>query len=304
MAESKSFRLYVPLQTREGEWLNAPEDGRLTVLGQPGRIIVIPAFTAPPGKVRMPTAIRQALLFDPLPEAEARRLLADLVTRMSVLSFHESVTFEIPHQWVEIKEIHGSHNLGQPALILAHFEPIPMGGVAFTSSSREASHFLETKLSQCPVITDERILTAIDLANGSRHDTLERSKFLAWLTILDSLAIGRKRPEKICEWLDEKIAEAECLKDENLKSGLGSLKWESRKAAIKNLIGRAGQALGEENEKIEERKTLVVSLYDVRSKLSHAGSNPIGHEHLSQAWDLARWLLAAVILFPRVLDEE
>jgi Apea-like HEPN len=154
-------------------------------------------------------------------------------------------------------------------------------------------------LSAGPVITDERILTAIDLVNGSRHDTLERSKFLAWLTVLDSLAIGRKRPEKICEWLDKKIAEAE---DENLKSGLGNLKWESRKAAIKNLIERAGQALEEENEKIEERKTLVVRLYDVRSKLSHAGSNPIGHEHLSQAWDLTRWLLATVILFPGVLD--
>jgi hypothetical protein len=140
-------------------------------------------------------------------------------------------------------------------------------------------------LSECPVITDERILTAIDLANGSRHDTLARSKFLAWLTILDSLAIGRKRPEKICEWLDKRIAEA---KDENLKSGLGNLKWESRKAAIKNLIERACQALAEENEKLEERKTLVVSLYDVRSKLSHAGSNAIGHEHVSQAHDLTR----------------
>ena len=98
MAESKTFRLYVPLQTREGEWLNAPDDERLTVLDHPCRIIGITAFTTPPGMVGMRQAIRQALLFDPLPEAEARRLLADLVARMSVLSFQESVTFEIPHQ--------------------------------------------------------------------------------------------------------------------------------------------------------------------------------------------------------------
>ena len=126
-----------------GEWLNAPDDERVTVLGHPCRIIGITAFTAPPGMVGMRQAIRQALLFDPLPEVEARRLLADLVVRMSVLSFQEGETFEIPHQWVGINEMHGSHDLGQPALIPARFESIRTGGAVFTSSSREASHFLE-----------------------------------------------------------------------------------------------------------------------------------------------------------------
>jgi hypothetical protein len=196
------YRLYVPLETSEGEVLTPPADGRLLVLGRRSRINAQHEFRSPDVMVGPRNAIRQSLLFDPLPEAEARRLLDELLSLMPVLSFREQVTFYIPHDWVEKNDVHGVHNLSQPALVRETFESRPTGGAVFSSSSRQASDFLETRLSECPVVTDERVRVAIDLANAARHETLARSRFLSWMTIIDSLALSDKRPNVVCDWLD------------------------------------------------------------------------------------------------------
>ena len=163
--------------------------GRLTVLGHACRLAAqdLPQIT--PGMTGSPIAVRQYLLFDPLPESEARQLLDELISRMSVLAFKEQVSYEIPHAWIEKIEDIGVHNLTAPALIPSHLEAKPVAAYAYSSSKRQAVDFLESKLGACPAVSDEHILAAIDLANACRKDSLPRSIFLSCLTIIDSLAL-------------------------------------------------------------------------------------------------------------------
>jgi len=177
-ASELKFWLHVPLQTAHSEWLAPPNDGRLTILGYPCRLLAAVLPQVPADMTGSPIAVRQYLLFDPLPESVARKLLDELVSRMPVLAFKEQVSYEIPnHAWVEKKENHGVHNLTYPALIVSHLEPKPASLGAHSKSTRGASDFLETKLAACPAVSDERILAAIDLANATKRESLARSIF-------------------------------------------------------------------------------------------------------------------------------
>src|SRR5262249_27479732 len=157
-------------------------------------------------------------------------------------------------------------------------------------STRQAVHVLESLLVTCPAVSDERILAAIDLANTTTRETLPRSIFLSWLTIIDSLAIRKDRPANICDWLDKKIAEAKALKDHGLSSALGGLKQESHSTAIRNLISRAGTVMAENQTQVKERQDLALKLYRVRSRLSHKGTEILKGGEVGEARDLARFV--------------
>ena len=248
--------------------------------------------------------VRQYLLFDPLPESEARCLLSELISRMRVLAFQLQVSYEISNpQWIETLTDHAVHNLTVPALISAHLMPHPVGLNAFSKSTRQAVNVLESLLGACPAVSDERIVAAIDLANATQKETVSRSIFLSWLTIIDSLAVRKDRPANICYWLEEKITEAKSKKDDGLLSALRGLKQESHGTAIKNLISRAGQALGENDAQVRARQILVAKLYKTRSGLSHSGNKLLDPTELGEARDLARFLVDAAIQHPRILDE-
>jgi hypothetical protein len=247
--------------------------------------------------------VRQYLLFDPLPEAEARKLLDDLILRMPVLAFKEQVPYEVPHAWVEKKEDVGVHNITVPALIASYLEPKAAGAYVYSSSHRGATDFLGSKLAACPVVSDERIRAAIDLANASRNENLPRSIFLSWLTILDSLATRKERPLNICNWLEEKITEAHKLKEPGLASALGNLKHESHSTAIRHLIEVAGRAIGEDQAHMKAQQALATQLYRIRSGLSHSGTTMLDPANVSDACALARFVLDAAIQYPNILEE-
>lgn len=298
------FWLHVPLQTAPSEYLSPPADGRLIVLGYPCSLRAPTSHEIPKDMTGSSVAVRQYLLFDPLPESVARKLLGELVSRIPVLAFKQQVSFEIPNSaFVTKREDHGIHNLTYPTLIASHLKPQITAGYLHSKSTRQAADFLESKLAACPPVSDERTLAAIDLANATKRESLARSIFLSWLTILDSLATRKDRPTAICDWLDEKIKEAKALKDHGLSSALGGLKQESHSAAIQNLIGRAGAAVSENEEQVKERQDLAVKLYKTRSRLSHEGVEILAGGEVGEARELARFVVDAAIQHPHILDE-
>jgi predicted ArsR family transcriptional regulator len=113
-----------------------------------------------------------------------------------------------------------------------------------------------------------------------------RSIFLSHLIILDSLATRRERPTNIRKWLDEKITEVQEHKDDALASAIKNLKQESHGTAIKNLIERAGRAMGERGEEIKARQNLAAKLYAVRSGLAHSGTKTLDPENMGMR---VRW---------------
>lgn len=300
--QESTFWLHVPLESIRGDWLKPPPDGRLTVLGHRCRLFARPLHNPGPDMTAPPMVVRQYLLFDPLAETEALKLLDDLKTRMPVLGYTEQIWYRIPGPWTSRNEAHGVYDGPTPSFILSQFEPKPAWLDAHSSSHRFAADLLETKLPACPAVKDERIRTAIDLANASGQDSLPRSIFLSHLTILDSLATRRDRTKNICNWLDEKIVEANKLKESGLASALGNLKRESHGTAIKNLIKRAGEAMEESGAQIEIRQNLAVKLYALRSGLSHSGTQTLDPQNVSDARTLARFVIDAAIKCPSVLD--
>jgi len=113
----------------------------------------------------------------------------------------------------------------------------------------------------------------------------------------------KHRPADICNWLDEKIAEAKAKNDDSLLSGLRGLRQESHGAAIKNLIGRAGRAMGENEAQAKARQGLAGNLYTTRSGLSHSGNKKLDPQEVGDAHNLARFLIDAAIQYPHILNE-
>lgn len=303
-ASEPKFWLHVPLQTAHSEYLEPPADGRLVVLGYPCNLCAPASHEIPKDMTGSSVAVRRYLVFDPLPESVARKLLDELVLRMPVLAFKQQVSYEIPNSaFVTKREDHGFHNLTYPTLIASHLKPTIKGGYVYSKTSRQAVGFLDSELASCPHVSDERILAAIDLANATRRESLARSIFLSWLTILDSLATRKDRPAAICDWLDEKIKEAKALKDHGLSSALGGLKQESHSVAIQNLICRAGAAMSENKEQVKGRQDLAAKLYKTRSRLSHERTEIIAGGEAGEARELARFVVDAAIQHPHILDE-
>jgi len=157
-------------------------------------------------------------------------------------------------------------------------------------------------LDVCPRVEDERIATAIELAISAQYDTLPRSVFLTYLTIVDSLAIRGDRPLNTQEWLAKTIEESLQLNDQGLTTSLCQLKQESHGSAVRELVQRAGSAMGEDISKIKERQQVATKLYRVRSGLSHNRNATLTSTHIEDARKLVTFIIDAAIQSPAVLD--
>jgi hypothetical protein len=295
------FWLHVPLETTRGDWLKPPGDGRVTVLGKPARLLERD-LPAPNSLASANTAVvKQWLLFDPLPESDAKLLLKDLRARFPVLALRQSAALRVGASALHVSP-YAMYNGPIPTLIPAHFTPSPIWAEATTTSYIDGLHALEVALNNCPSVTDDRVLAALELAIASRYDVLPRSVFLAQLTILDSLAERKERPAAIKEWLDHKIAEAQSLNDIGLISSLGNLKRGSHGGAVRELVSRAACASGLNPTEQKKMSDLASDLYRVRSSLSHAGGST--NLDIEGARRLVSLVLNAAISNPSVLDAE
>lgn len=157
-------------------------------------------------------------------------------------------------------------------------------------------------MNDCPPVTDDRLLAALELWVTASYENLPRTKFLTYMTILDSLSIQAKRAEAIVQWIDAKIYEAQALNDPGIVGALGNLKRVSHKAALKALVARAADQTRLPASAVEAKTRLVGALYDARSKLSHQGSSV--HLDPASARDLAAFVLRSAITSPSILDVE
>ncbi len=302
-ATPELFWLHVPLETTRGDWLKPPPDGRLTVLGWPARLCSRKQTNMSSLTNAGTGAMLQWLLFDPLPERDAENLLAQLRAKIPVLSLRQDAALRVGASPLRRHDI--SHYNGPvPTLIPAKFpEPVAAWVDVRIESHLDAKDTLERVLSGCPDVQDERIRAAIDLSIASRYDVLPRSIFLAQLTIVDSLAERADRPATIQKWIDEKIKEAEAMKDDGLVNALNNLRQGSHGGAVRSLVRRATRLRGLDDKKVQEAVKTIGALYGVRSGLSHAGgATTFKPEYGGQARDLARLVLEAAIQDPRVLD--
>jgi hypothetical protein len=297
------FWLHVPLQTTRGAWLILPAlDGRLTVLGHPARLCERPLPDFGGLKSMDPVVIGQFLLFDPISEGEARSIFRELVARMPVLSLRLGVSLRIPAGELH-KSVGGFFNGPLPSLIPADVKPNPVWAEGEITCYRDGADALR-QLAACPAVHDERIKAAIDLAIGSHYDFLPRSVFLSLLTIIDSLAVQKDRPDTVRQWLEVKISEARSLGDQALISGLQQLKRTSHMSAVRELVGRAARAEGEQESEIKERQTRVAQLYKLRSGLSHDGKGGLDGTKVAEAREIAKFVLEAAIEHPGILDAD
>jgi len=293
------YWLHVPLETTRGDWLKAPDNGRLQVLGRPARLL---ERTLPRQDTLTSTStavVRQWLLFDPLSEGDARSILSELRARFPVLSHKQSAALRVGASALHIAE-HAIYNGPIPTLIPAHLKPDPAWAELQMTSYLDGRDVLERSLIQCVPVADDRLLAALDLSVASRYDVLPRSIFLAQLTILDALAERVERPKSIKAWLDEKIMEARALGDLGLISSLANLKQGSHGAAVRSLVARAAMAKGLNAERTKELSDLAGKLYAVRSGLSHAGAAQ--QLDVAGAQQLVKLVLDAAVANPRVLD--
>lgn len=289
--------LHIPLETTPGMLLEAPPDGRVTLLGRKAQLLDREPYVS--FLSASATVIKQWLLFDPLCELEARSLLDDLRARLPVLSMNMGASFRIPVHELHVSSL-GAYDGFFPTLIPAHMTPAPTWLDAMGACSWNGKDVLETTLASCPSVTDERVLAALDLYIASQYDFLPRSVFLAKLTVLDALAAHAKRNETTAAWIDEKLIEAEAFCDPGLSSALRNLKFESHTAAIRALVRRAVLSLGGTETGAALQATATARLYAARSRLSHAGATV--ELDLGGATQLARLVLNAVVKNPSILD--
>jgi hypothetical protein len=296
---SELFWLHVPLETTRGDWLKAPSDRRVTVLGRAASLLERD-LPAPNSLASANTAVvKQWLLFDPMAESDARSLLEELRAKFPVLALRQSAALRVGASPLYLSP-HAMYNGPIPTLIPVHLTPAPIWAEATMTSYIDGRHVLESALGSCPSVADERVLAALELAIASRYDVLPRSVFLAQLTILDSLAERKERPADIKDWLDQKIAEAQILNDGGLISSLGGLKQGSHGTAVRSLVSRAAKATGLAADEVEQLSSLASNLYKVRSSLSHAGAS--GSLDIEGARRLVSLVLNAVISDPSILN--
>jgi hypothetical protein len=243
MSTQEYFWLHVPLETLSGQSLKVRQNEYIDVLGRRARLLEqdlprISEFVSADAAV-----VKQWLLFDPITKVEAETLLAELRAKLPVLSMRMGAPFRVSSGTLEVAQTR-MYNGPLPTLIPQDFEPSPVWGSMAYACEWVGSTALGPGLDECPAVSDERLLAALDLYVAAEYDALPRSRFLAYLTILDSLAEPPKRSDTAIAWLDRKIKEAEVLKDSGLISSLKNLKLGSRGAAVRELVRRAANAEG------------------------------------------------------------
>ena len=299
MSRPERYRLHVPLETTTGRRLEAPPDRRITVRGSPALL-----FEREP-HIAFETAnamvIKQWLLFDPVPESEARNLLADLRARLPVASMNSGASFRIRNVDPEIAST-ATYDGALPTLIPERLSPNPTWDEPAGACHMMAQDFLGGTLEESPPVADERVRAALELYIASEYEFLPRTLFLAKMTVLDGLASTAKRGTEVAAWIEQKVEEAEDeFGDQRLSGGLRNLKDESRLHAIRTLVKRAVIALGGSDDEATWQAKVVGNLYSVRSKLSHQGAD-FDIENLGLATQLARLVLNAAARTPSILD--
>jgi hypothetical protein len=246
--------------------------------------------------------VRQALRFDPMPEATARQIFDELRARLPVLAFKRGAAISVPETKLRVAEIihQGQHDFRFPTLIPSDLTPQPYGAGATSIGFEDAASTLAT-LVTCLPVRDERLVTAVDLFVATKYETLPRSVFLTYLTILDSLAERLDRPSAVTMWIEEKLQEAKRFNDQSLESALGNLKETSHSSAIRELVGRAEKVLGSSPKEVQTQKSRARGLYQLRSRLSHAGGAPIPPQQIDQARLLVRRVVCAALDHPEIL---
>lgn len=296
------FWLHIPLQTIRGErLLMQTSEVRLSIFGHSAclREHHLPNFD--PSATTGSIIVGQFLLFDPLPETEARGIFDEIWSRLPVLSLRLGLSFTVPSEKLDksLSEHNGVFNGPLPTLIPAEFEPKPLWGDFAITSSTFATYVLG-QLPSCRKVFDEKIKAAIDLSIASRYDSLPRSIFLAQLAIIDSLTSPRDRSPEIRGWLDDKIQEANSLGDAGLLSALGRLKKVSNATAVRDLVTRASLASGETESKIAERQKRADQLWRVRNDLAHG--TKLEATDVEDARNLTKLVLNAAIEHPEILQ--
>lgn len=81
--------------------LTAPGEGRTTVLGKPARVLEAER----PNALALKPPLGYALLFDPLPKAEAEALYEDLCNRAPLLAYRQHVALSIHREPLQITPI-------------------------------------------------------------------------------------------------------------------------------------------------------------------------------------------------------
>ncbi|WP_042298458.1 hypothetical protein [Paraburkholderia bannensis] len=242
-------------------------------------------------------AAHQWLLFNPMEKAEAETLFEELKARLPVLSLRMRASFRIgPYTELATTNVE-TYNGPAPTLIPASFRPTPLWMDASMTSEQVG---WQDWLDNCPAIRDEGLLAALSLYVSAKDEALPRSKFLTYLTILDSLAVQWSRDAAAIAWINEKRKETVAVNDKSLSGALGNLKKVSHGAAVRALVTRAAKAQGYEPEEIENWDKQARDLYKVRSDLSHAGESVI--LDVSAAQKTAELVLEQAVLDPSLLD--
>jgi hypothetical protein len=301
---TEKYWLYVPFETKSN-WLRAPTEGALTILGHRAQLL---NKSDGPREWWHPFAFKNGIMFDPMPEAEAKSLFEELKARLPVLFVRRHLAVKVLRSESLDRsppENQGGYDGGVPTLIPEALQPkgvVLLAGDAFVLS--DAQQLFGADLCACPRVTDERIAAAIELAISSHYDVLPRSVFLAQMTILDSLAARADRPQAICDWIDAKKKEAKMLGDKRLLTSLGGLKQVSHGTAIQDLVSRAASILGKDKKEMDDLRLLAAKLYRIRSKLSHRRAKPIDAETRGNAEMLVTMVLQAAIVNPKCLEAE
>lgn len=289
------YWLHVPLTATRGSLLSA-ERSHVFVLGKRAKLLTRDPVPQLHGAVSA-MAVLQWLLFDPMKKADAEALFEELRARLPALSLRMRSSFRIgpwPHLAAPVGE---TYNGPMPTLIPADREPTPVW--MDTSVSRRQVGW-EDWLDTCPPVRDERLIAALSLYVSASDEALPRSQFLAYLTILDSLAKQWPRDAAAIAWVDEKLKEQVAVNDESLSSALANLKEVSHGTAMRALVKRAARAQGLAPAEIKLLTTSAGNLYRVRSNLSHAGN--LAAPDVNAARELAALVLEQAIQDPAILD--
>lgn len=302
MSAEKKYWLHVPFAMIGGN-LAKSHGAQLSMLGRPATLHVMPALGEPP---ETPKAWVHWLMFDPMTEQDAYAVVQSLRARLPAFSVFDgaqgNVVLTLPTAEVsKVPPLEGGRAIfsGQEIAIGdAELVPQPLwaGGFGFTSYSAD----LLAALNSCPEVTDERLLAALELWTVASSENLPRTKFLTYMTILDSLSIQAKRDDAIVQWIDLRIAEAKGFDDPGIVGALGNLKRVSHKAALKALVMRAARQSSVDVEAMDEKIKLVGALYDARSDLSHQGND--AKFDTAKARELAAFVLRSAIILPAILD--
>ncbi|WP_241332428.1 hypothetical protein [Burkholderia cenocepacia] len=86
-----------------------------------------------------------------------------------------------------------------PTLIAAEHVPTPLWTEASIGNSKAGG---EHWLDNCQSVNDPRLIAALELYVSANDDSLARSQFLTYLTILDSLAEQWPRDAAAIEWIE------------------------------------------------------------------------------------------------------